>query len=80
MTTQPMGESGRLQLVLAICADLLEYDEVQPTDNFVDLGGDSLKAMRLVADARKHGLQISLRMVFHCNTLADLARAATTLA
>jgi amino acid adenylation domain-containing protein len=47
--------------------------EINPTDSFFELGGDSIGAMRLVADARAQGFNISVAQVFQSKSLAELA-------
>ncbi|WP_279496512.1 condensation domain-containing protein [Actinocrispum wychmicini] len=47
-------------------------------DNFFELGGDSIQAMLIAARAARHGIKLKLRAVFEHQTLASLARSATT--
>ncbi|MGW7514342.1 amino acid adenylation domain-containing protein [Streptomyces sp. NPDC054796] len=49
---------------------------VGPHDNFFDLGGDSVTAIRVVARARAAGLRLSIAQVLRTSTLADAAAAA----
>ncbi|GIF45978.1 thioesterase domain-containing protein [Asanoa ferruginea] len=49
--------------------------EVQPDDDFFDLGGDSLLVVELVTRARQAGLQIKVGDVFDNPVLRDLAAA-----
>jgi non-ribosomal peptide synthase protein (TIGR01720 family) len=42
-------------------------------DNFFDLGGNSLLAVRVAAEARQHGLHFASRELFRHQTIADLA-------
>jgi amino acid adenylation domain-containing protein len=61
----------------AIWAELLDIDigQVAPSDNFFDLGGNSLLAMRAVeASGRALGFRIDARRYFY-ETLAQLANA-----
>lgn len=48
--------------------------------NFFSIGGDSLRAMRLIAAAREHHLAVTVADVFTSPTLQGLALRATTLA
>ena len=60
----------------------IDIDQVSPSDNFFDLGGDSLLAMRAVESAgRSLGFRIDARRYFYEN-LAQLANAdaAVTIA
>ncbi|KAF2769158.1 acetyl-CoA synthetase-like protein [Teratosphaeria nubilosa] len=52
-------------------------DSISITDNFFALRGNSLRAMQLVAAARRAGLGLSLEAVFHCPLLGDMAAAAS---
>ena len=57
----------------ALVADVLGLPEVAPDDDFFDLGGDSMLAMRLVAAAREAGLELTPRTLFEARTVARLA-------
>ncbi|EUC39879.1 hypothetical protein COCMIDRAFT_41693 [Bipolaris oryzae ATCC 44560] len=65
--------------VLGIDADTIGLD-----DNFLRLGGDSIAAMKLVAEARKQDIHLTVAMVFRASILHDLAtlssRSSTTAA
>jgi len=55
--------------VAALFAVLLELDEVEPEDNFFDLGGSSMLALRLLGEIEQNtGVQLGL---------IDLVRNAT---
>jgi amino acid adenylation domain-containing protein len=49
---------------------------IGPGDNFFDLGGDSVSAIRVVARARAAGLKLELGQVLRAPTLGDLAATA----
>ena len=52
----------------------LEIDEVNPLDNFFEIGGDSLLVIRLVGEIESElNVTITLREVFGCDTLSELA-------
>ncbi|KAI5291615.1 Nonribosomal Peptide Synthase (NRPS), partial [Ascosphaera aggregata] len=53
--------------------------EIGANDNFFDVGGDSLRAMRLVAAARKEGLQLTVLDIFKNPKLSDMAVAMSKL-
>ncbi|TPX25759.1 Non-ribosomal peptide synthetase nps1 [Coccidioides immitis] len=47
--------------------------EINTNDNFFDAGGDSLKAMKLVAAARQQKLKLTVAEIFGHPTLQDMA-------
>lgn len=62
-------------------AKVLEVDlaEIQHDTSFFHLGGDSAAAIRLVAEARTFGIQLSVALLFEHPTLRDLAENLRTL-
>lgn len=60
--------------------DILGPDgEFSATDNFFSLGGDSLRAMKLVSAARAQGIFLSVAAIFSNPVLADMALVAEPL-
>ncbi|MFF2046199.1 condensation domain-containing protein, partial [Kitasatospora sp. NPDC058170] len=57
----------------AIWSEVLGLRQVSIEDNFFDLGGDSIRAVRLVGALRAAGHDTSVRDVFQHRTVADLA-------
>ncbi|GIJ21056.1 SDR family NAD(P)-dependent oxidoreductase [Micromonospora lutea] len=56
--------------------DLLGVPQIAPTDDFFELGGDSLIALRLLAMLRdEYGVELSMGVVFDTPTVRGLARA-----
>ncbi|MFG3714249.1 SDR family NAD(P)-dependent oxidoreductase [Micromonospora sp. NPDC047730] len=70
-------ESPREQILAEIWAEIFRVDRVGVTDNFFDLGGDSILSLRLVGAARRAGLRIAEADVFAHPTVRDLAAVAT---
>ncbi|MGW4884216.1 amino acid adenylation domain-containing protein [Streptomyces murinus] len=69
---------GPLEQALAgVWSQVLGAEHVGRGDNFFDLGGDSILALRLVGLGRLAGLGFSVADVFRTRTLADLARLVT---
>jgi amino acid adenylation domain-containing protein len=63
----------------ALWGDVLGPDaEMNATDNFFTVGGDSLKAMKLVAAARAQGVSLSVAGIFSNPVLADMALIANS--
>lgn len=55
-------------------AELLGYDRVGRDDDFFELGGDSLLALRLLSMVRSgHGVEVSVAQLFDTPTVAGLA-------
>ncbi|RJG48709.1 non-ribosomal peptide synthetase [Motilimonas pumila] len=57
---------------------LLKRDPISVTDSFFELGGDSILAIQLVAQAAKMGLHFTTQTVFETQTIRGLAEAAST--
>jgi amino acid adenylation domain-containing protein len=51
-------------------------NDINGSDSFFELGGDSIGAMRLVSDARAQGLNITVAQVFQSQSLSKLASLA----
>ncbi|MEV6978728.1 amino acid adenylation domain-containing protein [Kitasatospora sp. NPDC093806] len=66
--------------VAGLVAELLGLDAVGRSDAFLELGGDSLLAMRLVARLRESGSPASLHDVLRDGSPAALAALATSAA
>ncbi|MGA5198237.1 non-ribosomal peptide synthetase [Streptomyces exfoliatus] len=64
----------RQEELRSIFANVLGVDEVGLEDSFFELGGDSLKAMRLVNSIRMSlGFEVPIREIFNINTASALA-------
>ncbi|MFT7839211.1 condensation domain-containing protein [Saccharothrix sp. BKS2] len=71
------GVPGRaVEVLTAICADLLGAGSVSPGDNFFALGGDSVLGVRVAARAAKAGVHITPQQVLQYPTVGELAAAA----
>ncbi|HEX6376100.1 MAG TPA: amino acid adenylation domain-containing protein [Allosphingosinicella sp.] len=63
------------QLIARIWSSVLGVEEVRRNDNFFDIGGHSLLAMRMMARVRKQlGVDLPLVTVFENPVLGELAR------
>jgi amino acid adenylation domain-containing protein len=70
----PSGDTE--QAVAAIWAQALGCDAVGVEDNFFNLGGDSLIAMRIVASVREHfGIELRAQALFESPRVRDMAIA-----
>ncbi|MEO3761121.1 amino acid adenylation domain-containing protein [Mycobacterium sp. B14F4] len=65
--------TGTERALAAILADVLGVAEVNRTDDFFELGGDSILAVQLAARARDLGLPVTARMVFEQPMIHSLA-------
>ncbi|MEU6888928.1 amino acid adenylation domain-containing protein [Streptomyces viridosporus] len=68
------------QALAGVWSQVLGAEHVSRTDNFFDLGGDSILALRLVGLGRLAGLAFTVADVFRARTLADLAALVTDAA
>jgi amino acid adenylation domain-containing protein len=60
----------------AIWAEVLGIERIGSGDNFFDLGGDSILALRVVGLGRSASLNLSVADLFRARTLGDLAERA----
>ncbi|KAK3304805.1 uncharacterized protein B0T15DRAFT_495244 [Chaetomium strumarium] len=69
--------STKQKTLRRIWSRLLNTDEnsIYLGDSFFALGGDSITAMKLVAEARQQGMQLSVAQVFANRTLYEMANA-----
>ena len=61
-----------------IYSQILGIKAVGVHDNFFDLGGDSILAIRVTAKANQQGLQLTPRQLFQNQTIAELAAVVGT--
>lgn len=63
------------RLVATTWADILQIDEPSPGDNFVDLGGHSILAVRVLFELReKLAVSLSLSQLFGSENLEEFTR------
>ncbi len=67
---------AELRVVEAACAVLHLEGAVDPDDSFVQLGGDSLRAMELASMLGEQGIRISGAKILALDSLREIARAA----
>ncbi|MEU0028926.1 amino acid adenylation domain-containing protein [Streptomyces sp. NPDC006335] len=71
--------TDREALLCALIAEVLDAEEVGIDDNFFDLGGDSITAIRLATRAAEAGLALTPQSIFSGRTAHALAEAAEEL-
>ena len=67
----PEGEKE--ELFCRIFSDILNIKEVGATDNFFEIGGTSINAIKVIVEASKHGAQIVFNDLFNLKTPRALA-------
>ncbi|KAJ5436641.1 AMP-dependent synthetase/ligase [Penicillium cf. griseofulvum] len=65
----------KLQRVWSQVLDI-PCEDILLDDSFFDLGGDSIRAMKLVSEARMDGLQLTVTTIFDHRSLFDMAEHA----
>ena len=59
--------------ILNIWKSILSIDEISIDDNFFDIGGDSLFALKMQVELMKHNYNVNYGDIFKNNTIRDLA-------
>ncbi|MFI6527659.1 amino acid adenylation domain-containing protein [Streptomyces uncialis] len=78
-TTGRVAPASDLEAALVgIWQRVLGVETVGCTDNFFDLGGDSLLCMQMIAAADGHGISLTLTDAFEHQTIRSLATAASS--
>ncbi|NUT32225.1 MAG: amino acid adenylation domain-containing protein [Hamadaea sp.] len=65
-------------LMASVWSEVLGVDRVGTTDDFFALGGDSMRAIRLIGALRERGIGITVQDIFQHRTVAALAAVAGT--
>jgi tyrocidine synthetase-3 len=66
-------ESENQKLLSAACCEVLDVERAGLTDNFLELGGDSISALRVAARLHRAGKRLAIRHLVSSATLADLS-------
>ena len=66
-------QSPAERALAGIWRDVLGVERVGRHDNFFDLGGDSIRSIKVLALARERGLALSLQQLFQHQTIAGIA-------
>ncbi|KAL6800822.1 hypothetical protein GGI42DRAFT_361069 [Trichoderma sp. SZMC 28013] len=73
---QPTSEVGRQMQVIWAKVLHMEPQAIGINDNFFNLGGNSISAMKVVAAARDIGWKLSVADIFYSPTLSELSMTA----
>ncbi|MFE9820224.1 non-ribosomal peptide synthase/polyketide synthase, partial [Streptomyces sp. NPDC005773] len=79
-TATPQGRAPRTPQEETLCrlfANTLDLDHVTIDDDFFTLGGDSIRSLQLITQARTTGLTLTVRDIFDHKTVAALAQLHT---
>jgi amino acid adenylation domain-containing protein len=63
------------ELLVRIWREVLRSETIGVTDNFFEIGGDSIRSLQVIARARKHGLRLTPKAMFERQTIRALASA-----
>jgi amino acid adenylation domain-containing protein len=63
--------------LVAIWSKVLGSDTIGVTDSYFALGGDSIRSIQIVYEAKSQGLDISVREILHLRTIRAIARAVS---
>ena len=74
---QAEASSATVQLV-AILSEILGMTDVRPSDNFFEIGGDSITAIQFISKARDAGLDLEVAAISQSSTIAEMADACKT--
>lgn len=66
------------KVIVSAVESILGVEKVSVTDNFFDVGGDSLKAIELISKLEKSGYHIDSKTIFECDNIKELAKNLTT--
>ena len=80
LAKQPVSEesvsSNEVESMLCkIWEEVLEFEPVGLTDNFFEIGGDSILSIQIVAKAREVGINFTPNQLFQHQTISELAKS-----
>jgi amino acid adenylation domain-containing protein/non-ribosomal peptide synthase protein (TIGR01720 family) len=67
------------EIMVEVWKEVLGLQQVGIKDSFLDLGGDSIKAIQVAARLKKHQFKIEIRDLFHYRTIEKLAQAVSEI-
>ncbi|MFF9899091.1 non-ribosomal peptide synthase/polyketide synthase [Streptomyces longispororuber] len=66
------------EALAAAYAEVLGVEQVGVDDDFFAVGGDSIRSIQVVSQARARGVEVTPRQIFECRTVARLAEAVAS--
>ncbi|MGE5402693.1 MAG: amino acid adenylation domain-containing protein [Ignavibacteriales bacterium] len=67
-------------LILKICSGILQKDDISLEDNFFEIGGHSLNAVRMISQVQKQlDIDLALKEIFYNPVLGDIAETVKKL-
>ncbi len=66
------------ETLVQIWRQVLQVENIGVDDNFFELGGDSILSLQVIAKANQVGLQLTPKQIFEDQTIAQLAKVAST--
>jgi len=68
------GQASGGQILVDVWKRILKLDDIDESDNFFDLGGDSIGAMKLVSELRQAGHSLTVAQIFSNRQLSAMAK------
>jgi bacitracin synthase 3 len=72
------GVNATRQDIYGIFSEFLSVSSVKGTDNYFDLGGDSIIAIRIIARLRREGVKLSLKDIFSAESIDSICEKIDT--
>ncbi|OJG55910.1 amino acid adenylation domain-containing protein [Enterococcus haemoperoxidus] len=60
--------------ILTIFKEILNLDDIGINEDFYDLGGDSIKAIRIVSKLKEQGFSLTINDILHNRTIKELSK------
>lgn len=73
------GESESAMQLASILGEILGMSDVRTSDNFFEIGGDSITAIQFISRARDAGIQIEVAAISQSSTIAVMANTSKTI-
>ena len=75
-SSSPRPNTPTEELLIKLWSEVLRVDAIARTDDFFQLGGDSIAAMRMLSRAERLGIHVPADATFDGCSLAELAALA----